>query len=77
MKKGQIVKCVGVNGWDSGITIGEEYVIIAGKGDKRNTIAGITTPIDDDERAVIIDDDGDSITIIIPKCAFGEWEVVS
>lgn len=75
MQKGQIVKCVQSHD-SSNVTVGKEYVITSGKGDKRNTFAGFTTPIDDDVRAVISDDDGDSITIVVPECAFGKWELV-
>lgn len=76
MEKGQIVKCVESHD-SSNITVGKEYVITSGKGDERESFAGFTDSIDDDVRAMITDDDGDSITIIIPECHFGKWEVVS
>lgn len=75
MKKGQVVKCVITKG--PNLTNGKNYVITAGKGDPRNSFTGDTKPLFKDEHAMITDNDGDSITIILPECAFGVWEVVS
>lgn len=76
MKKGQIVKCVGSHN-SNNITVDKEYVVTAGKGDERRSINGDTEPFHLDSYAMITDDNGDSITIIIPECAFGKWQVVS
>ncbi len=70
MQKGQIVKCVVAK--QDIFTVGQEYEVVAGRGDTDFRIGGRV----ENNGMILIDDNGEGTYCVFPECLFGKWELV-
>lgn len=71
MKKAQIVKCVECPGGE--FTVGKEYEVLAGNGDKDTVVGGTVWR----NGMILKTDEGIDAYCVFPEGYFGKWEVVS